>query len=1205
MRATLPQDRFSRRSAPCGQEVSVRPEPRGSFDSMESERSHEQHPHRVWKKRPRWRRLALAAVLIGLAFASLRWFLPQAVRAAAMKRLAPYAAGELQIRSARLLSLDSLELSGLTIRQKGRGLLVRVDKIRVRANLLRLLQAGAIPEEVTVEGVVLSSVFEEDGRWRAIIPLQLPRRPRIPRIRVRNGQIRLPGGLTYGVPQCDLSQGDVPGEVVIAARLYREGAETIDLSGTFHRFTAGARLQVHARNVVLPHPVLDQLGPLRSAADRLGLQVDGRASVRAVLVHTPGERFSTGWSIECQTFLKNSTVRVAHLPLPVEQLTGNIDYSGDGVALRDLNGVLGKGKVSATGHLGRHTSLQVQVTGVRLGDLAGRGGILTGQWGELLLYGTAELSGGTDPASWSGLVEGRLVGRALPGQELSVRSRLDAGRLTVERASMKWGGGAISLWATGSLDGGTLEGGLEIDRVRLDAISALSESFPLLNGSCSASLSWRVPLSKLGDLSSWELHGKVTVEDVETPDRYLGHATADIEKRAGTDAFSFNNLRASLFGIDVRGSVTCDLSSGACRLWLQTTRELDIRELSGLLPPYVSFPPVQGTGRITMNGTANFRTRSHAVTVIAALNQLRYGKILQAQDLTVTLSHSGTAPISFSTTPLKFAEGELVVSGELVRRGDMRWVLRGNGDFRNVDLPALLALAKGHWQTGGKSAGKLTGTAEYTLMLDPAAGTSLRGQLRLMSSGLRFGSMELADVRAQGEFTDGELTLTAWSGALSRLGPASGTLRYRRGDPTVQLTMNLKAVNLAALTASDGGEPACRGLARAALAGTYDTEANKLTLTGTAASNGLRFLRFPRTGPAQAEVRLVGDELHISDFRAAAWGGEVRGDMRRKLRRAARTEIDVRLIGTRLPDLGTRDGRQVVSSLSGIVHGTGQIWIDTLSGQRMIRGHGSFQLVDGRLGKLPVREADGTLYFDGAGYDVVFTNIRVGDGSADGTLTFTPEAVPRFEVSLSFRDISLPYLLFYLTGTRDPVAGRITGSLELRGTVGGWHTIDGVVYITRLRDADLWRLPLFDALAEFLLPGVARPGVFHDGRGRIAIEKGVMIVDGFALSGAAAQIYVRRGRIWPDGTVELEIIGNAETLIPAEMPLVGIVRRLADNVQHRLIRFYVSGTLDQPRVRALPLADVSGPAIDLFRTLMRGPVGGVEAKQRVPSGSRR
>lgn len=1137
----------------------------------------------------RLRRFAIVLVALVLCTAiAYTFFGPVLLARVVHARLAPYASGVLSVESAFLKQLRNVVIEGLEITDPEQGNLVRVRRITIRGAIPALLTADGIPEEVRIEGAKLACVREHDGAWSVQLPLRLPPRPRIPTIRFLDSVLILPGGHSYALTECRLVQGEVDGEVLVRAVLKR-GAETVHVQGQFHRMRGSARFEIYARQLELPHPVLFRLPMVRERLEESGVACEGRASLRVVAAHEPDQPLKRGWTVECQLVLRDALLHLAGVPLPVSELGGVVEYSGGAVVLRDVQGMLGTGRLRASGSLGEHTRIELHVAGLRLRDCLGERARQLSRWCDLTVDGVVDIKGGRNPETWRGVLEGHVSGPPLSGKDVTVRVALQEGTVRLDRAELPWAGGRVLVWGTGKLETGALEGGLLLEGVRLDALPLPEAASVPVNAVCQADIAWKVPLRAVGDIDAWEFRGSIRLDNIETPEQYVGRIEGALEKPVGETALSFNNLRGDLFGIGLVGSVEVDLTTSWCEIWLQTPEELDVVQFDQLLPPYVVFPRIEGVCRVTVQGRGKLTDSTYRATALLYFKRLTYDATWHIEDVTLTVSATSGKPVGFQSTAFRLAGGEWAVDGTVGRDEQGRWQISGVAEARGVDVRELTARALPDHQAAASVEGKMDAHIAYNFTIGPSGAEPVRGSLRLTSKRLKSGGLTFEDLVASGGFQGRTVEITRWGALITELGPARGTLSYSSGSPHIPITVALTSVDLGRLTGAEGHQPACVGVARANLKGHIRCSDGQIQLKGAASSDGLQFVGFPRTGPARAIVDLEGRQLTIRDFVAEAWGGVLLGRFSRELRSRAPSEIFVQIRNARLEDLLARESTGRSTFVSGIASGEGEILVEWAGERRVTRGKGRFVLEQARLGRLPVRNARGSIYFDGAGYDIVFTSMLIGDGTANGILTVIPGDARRFEASFAFRDISLPFVLVNLTGTTDPVAGRITGSLELRGTLGDWRNVDGVIYITRLRDADLWRLPVFDAVAELLLPGVARPGVFHDGRGRIAIEKGVAVVDGFALSGAAAQIYVRRGRIWPDGRIELELIGNAETLIPARAPLIGVVRRFADTVQHRLVRFYVTGTLQQPRVRALPLADVSGPAIELFRSLIRGP----------------
>ncbi len=1139
--------------------------------------------HKGAHTKKKWFRRIL--LLIGVMFLAAAALAPRAAHWAALERLRAHAAGPVQLGSVWLDREGSVRLSDVRI-VRGRVTLASVEKVTLHGTTAMLFSADAVPRAVILEKVELRCVLAEEGGWRFVLPFKPPARRRAPRIELRQVTFVLPNGDRFHSDRLVLAPATDPAVFEISGTVRTPAQEEVRIRGRLNRFTTAAWFELSCDQLDLSLPWLKRAEPIAHRLQEQPWRGRGYAAARLRLVHPPNQPFTTAWSYECTLDLTNASLGLAGQDIAATNLTGRLLLNRDRIELKELSGSLGHGALRLNGTIGQQTELVVSVRGVRVDDLFDLSGNPAGRFGTARLDGSLTIRGGKSPETWTGRVVTRVEGRAVPGGAIELEARIDRGHVAVERASWNWGGGRLTLTASGSLARDVLEIHLTVHSVRLDALLEAAELPGELNALVQAQLHLRGPLTRWNDPRAWALHGAVQLENVETTDRVLGTVTAGLAKGPDDSDLVIHDVTAEMLGIPLVGSASVSLTDRSWEAQLRTPRAISLALLLQLCPPDITLPDVRGRCRLIITAIGRAFRQEHEVTIAVRDGVLSWnGHELAGLGGRIQLQPG--RPISFATDRFALASGQAAVRGNL-RFADQARQLDIRVTLEEVEAVELVELLLGR-RPETTLAGRISGAAQLSWDCRPGSYPSCG--LTLSSEELQLDKLILRDLTAIVELANGRVSVPRWQARLNRFGPAVGQLRWPAGDDQSKLaidSLTLTAIDMAAITPDRQGRPLCVGTASAELAGHLELDSKRLVLNGTARSRWLRWRGLPPAEHASAQVFIDGKQFRLRQLRAITCSGNITLDIDHMLDRSASSEISVRVQDVSLNQLLSVRRPLDPTFLSGILNGQGTITVKHDADRSVPLGYGEFSLSRARLARVPVRHGKGVVYFDGRSYDVVFDQIAVGNGTADGTVTLTPGEPTRYRVSLAFRDMSLPFLCTSVLRLRDPVAGFVTGSIELEGTTGGWHTANGAIYVTQLRDAELWKLPLFYALAEFLLPGVARPGVFHYGKGKIGVRNGVFVLDGFALRGAAAQIYIRKGRIWPDGRLDLEIIGNAETLLPPQAPVVGVIRRLADNVQHRLVKFYVTGTVQNPHVRAVPLADVSGPALQFFRDLMSG-----------------
>jgi len=250
-----------------------------------------------------------------------------------------------------------------------------------------------------------------------------------------------------------------------------------------------------------------------------------------------------------------------------------------------------------------------------------------------------------------------------------------------------------------------------------------------------------------------------------------------------------------------------------------------------------------------------------------------------------------------------------------------------------------------------------------------------------------------------------------------------------------------------------------------------------------------------------------------------------------------------------------------------------------------IEGRGGFHILDVRL-DTPV----GELHFDSvvgsfeAHEDELIVpevSARLASGIVAGSCTISGP-LDEYDLELRVEDVDLGQLHRSLAASghaAHDIAGWLQGSMSLRGTPGSPETFGGDARFS-IRAGNLWDTPLLEAIL------LALPLSNRDRSGRhsaqvqllffpdhISVEAMRLVSDLFTLEGT--------GSCGWDGRLDLQ-------MVPA-IPL-GLLGRLLEAIQRSfLVNLRVEGTLERPRVLAIPLDMVTSPVRRAVRGLLGEP----------------
>ena len=183
---------------------------------------------------------------------------------------------------------------------------------------------------------------------------------------------------------------------------------------------------------------------------------------------------------------------------------------------------------------------------------------------------------------------------------------------------------------------------------------------------------------------------------------------------------------------------------------------------------------------------------------------------------------------------------------------------------------------------------------------------------------------------------------------------------------------------------------------------------------------------------------------------------------------------------------------------------------------------------------------------------------RVADGTLAVAGSVAAGAGGGFAVSATLANADLERLAGDLSGGPHRSKGRVHGTIEVRGSRSGMHSLGGEGQL-RLTDADIYELPVMVALLKILRVKAPDRNAFTSSHVDFRIEGPHAYLDTIELSGDAISL-VGNGEIDFDSNVNLmlrPIMGEAQTQLPA-------MKRMLGGASGQFLLVHVDGTLANP-----------------------------------------
>jgi len=1145
------------------------------------------------------------------------------------------------------VALDSVSLrwqGGLTIRSlrlhenasPQSRVLLDLPRIDLDGSWADLVARRFAPTRATLNRPVVRVLTDESGSWTLALPLRhsslAPDALNIP-VQIREARIELAprGGAerpdSRAVEGIDLDIQGARGSTdnQVSGRVTDRVWGVWDIDGTLRR-DGQLRLRARASMLTLDRGQTDWLGPAFVEAWD-AIQPVGNVAAEVDLVWNQNQPGRLQYHVLLDP--QNISVRIPTVPDRLNDVAGRVEITCDEIRVHSMVGRWGAGQLAASGAVRRHEphfDLSIEARRLPLRSFAS--GLLGNRVApDDSLSGELHLAGTPDYATWAGAFDGSVLVSAAGDDPIPLHLAIKDSLVYLSDLRLDWGDGELRVEARAPLgDDATVLGSVSLRAVDLAAIGRLACDGVETAGTISGELAFAFPFDAWSDGAQWRWHGPVRLRDAKFGD--VEFAALDGRLRVEGQSLVLDEASATLAGQAFRGRVGIGLAAPFPIGVQFAMTPLDLADFTrdGDQP---DAPPLL-RGSLGADGELAGTLDPLAI---------KLGGVARATGLVV--HELGFGDTSFSYTlagaGFDFSGAELTgLGGQLQAQGRWSWPssdrstsvagsaatvassygqLRLDGAYQRVDLSALLSVLR-----TDRSAVALRGPVSGRFRIETPATTPDGPKLlslatTIESRELWLGATPLHEVRAKLSYGGGPIVLSQVS-VVHPAGTLNGAGRIDTdGDgPVVAGRIASGRLNLdkALAPAGGGAVPAVRGEIAGDIAVRWDVAADRLTCHGRARCAALVLGDLPPIDLVEtSDLRIEDDRIIIARFDASAWGGTSNGSAVIDLGAEAARPIDVtldRVQGVELARLA-KSWPHLAGRLGGRVTASGRLFVPKPFSDRGVSGAGAYQLAAGTVFGLPVESAAGTFeLFDTArpsaanpsqspasqrASSVQHLQLKVQEARAAGgvvrgqtVLTLARPVV--YDCSIQFVDVDLARVARWMHASPDDTAGIVSGSMHLSGSERGAVDLRGDMTNLKIRQANLWPIPVFAVIAKVLNLNLTKSGGFHTGEvARVTLRGGRLDFYEFWLAGDAVQLF-GEGTVDLNGRLDLEVVGNVESGLTRDVPVVGTLQRALGYLQRRLVRIHVVGTLADPVAVPVPLQDLSEPALRFFKGVVTG-----------------
>ncbi len=1167
--------------------------------------------------------LALLAGFVAIAYQ----YRARLTRRAVLTALGQHYDGYIELDTAAFPIGGVLRLRGIRLHESASArspVLAAVDRAEVSGSWGSLWHPQFDPAAITLYNPVLVVSENATGGWSLSPPLRSADNDpaRMIPVHIENGRLELrrAGNLTSQTTKhiehvrADLKESPDDAGIEFSGELSDPLWGEWRFSGTWQRATSRLHTRARAASLELQPEQAHWLGPRwQTLADRF--RPTGLISVDADVTWDPAAPEPLAYQVLIDP--QHGSLQVPSVAARIEQVTGRVEVTRHGVSVHGLVGELAGGELNASGTIQaaepRDFKLTARARRLPLVPLTGAM-FARAAASDPRLNGTLVLAGTRDPGTWSGGLDGQVL-IAPENDPIELHAEVRDGWMTLKELEFRWGDGRWTASAELPLAPNTfVQGSLRLEDIELADVWALAgEATAHVRGRTAGTLRFAVPLDAWADSEQWACEGPIEIHQAVFGDAHFDVLAGKLSCERRTIRLA--KATAEHDGAIFDGDVTLD-----------TRPPYTIRAPFRMLPTPLRHASRETTpGEEAETGVAGEIEATGVVAGTLVPEDLAVGGSATIHRLVVGRRVLGDVHLDYQRVGrgLDLDGAELdVFGGKVQARGRWEWAsgvaaapgsqapARGHsdparltleGDWQGVEADQLAAA----WATGLSGVrGKTSGTFEFSRPLEAGGVPVFTAELR--APRLWWNNLPGAQGVLRYEQEGDERRVPRWSVRLAA-GELHGSVELVRDGEAPAAVIRVAGESLdleqalrdagSAPAAPPGGTP--RG--RLVMDGEFriDPETGRTVGSGKARVTRLGLPGLPVIDSLETRFTWSESKLWLDDCAATGWGGTARGRVLFDLSPGAPTWANITLDRVDKIELVrlAEAWPAVAGKARGKISGRGRLLLPRPNAPKAISGTGDYVLEAALLAGLPITQGEGTVEAGRQQVLIRLRNARANRGTLDADALIRLAEPAQYETNVRFTGLDLATVARSVFASPHPVVGTLSGDMQLRGTDRGSQDATGEMHL-RVSDANLWPVPVFAALAKVMNLNLAKSGAFRDGEVRRATLKDrTLTLDEFWLSGAAAQLY-GQGVVTLDGQIKLEVVGNASTPIPRDIPVLGTLRRAIDYLQQRLVKIHLNGTLNDPVAVPVPLHDLTEPAIRFFTGVVNGAMLGNEPRTR-------
>lgn len=538
------------------------------------------------------------------------------------------------------------------------------------------------------------------------------------------------------------------------------------------------------------------------------------------------------------------------------------------------------------------------------------------------------------------------------------------------------------------------------------------------------------------------------------------------------------------------------------------------------------------------------------------------------------------------------------------------------GTFRNLDVSRVALMARGDPPPhAGVTSAPLAGIASGSFRLVTDGGLP-KGRLRIVANPLQFDALTLRAVDLNAVLSSDSLRYELSGDTLQGRFELRGDLPFNAEEAALALdgpkTASIRASELALgeLLAVTGQSEILRKLTgRVNVAANLHLDLQTLSVrTGTVAeARDLGWDGSPPLGWIRATARSSPDRWRLDPLVGQFAGGKLvgNGEGNQRADGVWMNRLDLTLNQGDLSQLMTAF---VDPSWGNRVKGRVNLDVRSRSVGSTWTGNGFVEAPQTRIASFPLNNA--RIEFDWRfGLEMVPPPLQItarrfagslAGGSVVGDFDWRSSGLPQsqlLDLNARFTEMNLAVLARSLPELPGNASGVLNGTLKLKQAN---ERLSGDLN-AELRQAMLFELPVFSQISDRV--GLNRVGVFERGRLTSRIVTNGLLVESLELQGPVVQMAVT-GTVGFDRRLDLEVLVSNNQIVTelsrVLIPRLPVINRLAgegvgvlDNIigvlSEQLLKFRVTGTLDDPRVTPDPTIRVTPRAARFFSELLNLP----------------